>query len=99
MCAIHHRAFDALVLGVTPKYGVEVREDVLDEKDGPTLLHALQGVQGQNWFSRREQFSGRTPNFSNSATRCSAKLDEHSSADLTISSPIGTVRECPTCRL
>lgn len=46
MCAIHHRAFDALVLGVTPKYGVEVRRDVLDEKDGPTLLHALQGVHG-----------------------------------------------------
>lgn len=38
--------FHALVLGVTPEYGVEVREDVLDEKDGPTLLHALQGVHG-----------------------------------------------------
>jgi putative restriction endonuclease len=46
MCAIHHRAFDALVLGVTPKYSIEVRKDVLDEKDGPTLLHALQGVHG-----------------------------------------------------
>jgi putative restriction endonuclease len=46
MCAIHHRAFDTLVLGVTPKYAVEVRKDVLGEKDGPTLLHALQGVHG-----------------------------------------------------
>jgi len=46
MCAIHHRAFDALVLGVTPKYAVEVRKDVLEEQDGPTLLHALQGVHG-----------------------------------------------------
>ena len=46
MCAIHHRAFDALVLGVTPKYSIEVRKDVLDETDGPTLLHALQGVHG-----------------------------------------------------
>jgi len=46
MCAIHHRAFDALVLGVTPSYGIEVRRDVLGEKDGPTLMHALQGVHG-----------------------------------------------------
>ena len=46
MCAIHHRAFDALVLGVTPRYAVEVRNDVLQEQDGPTLLHALQGVHG-----------------------------------------------------
>jgi len=46
MCAIHHRAFDALVLGVTPRYVIEVRPDVLDEQDGPTLQHALQGVHG-----------------------------------------------------
>ena len=46
MCAIHHRAFDALVLGVTPRYAVEVRKDILEEEDGPTLLHALQGVHG-----------------------------------------------------
>jgi putative restriction endonuclease len=25
-------------------YAVEVRRDILEEKDGPTLLHALQGV-------------------------------------------------------
>jgi putative restriction endonuclease len=46
MCAIHHRAFDALVVGVTPKYVVEVREDILAETDGPTLQHSLQGVHG-----------------------------------------------------
>lgn len=46
MCAIHHRAFDALVLGVSPKYAVEVRKDVLEERDGPTLQHALQGIHG-----------------------------------------------------
>lgn len=44
MCAIHHRAFDALVVGVTPKYIIEVRHDVLGERDGPTLQHALQGI-------------------------------------------------------
>jgi putative restriction endonuclease len=46
MCAIHHRAFDALVVGITPKYVVEVRRDVLGERDGPTLLHAFQGING-----------------------------------------------------
>jgi putative restriction endonuclease len=46
MCAIHHRAFDALVIGVTPRYVVEVRSDVLTEHDGPTLQHALQGMHG-----------------------------------------------------
>ncbi len=46
MCAIHHRAFDNDVLGIRPDYVVEVRSDVLDEKDGPTLTHALQGVHG-----------------------------------------------------
>jgi putative restriction endonuclease len=47
MCAIHHRAFDANVLGVRPDYQVEIRRDVLAEQDGPTLRHALQGLHGQ----------------------------------------------------
>ncbi len=44
MCAIHHRAFDAQVLGIRPDYIVEVRRDVREERDGPTLRHALQGL-------------------------------------------------------
>ena len=44
MCAIHHRAFDSAVLGIRPDYVVEIRADVMEEKDGPTLLHALQGL-------------------------------------------------------
>jgi len=47
MCAIHHRAFDANVLGIRPDYAVEIRADVLAEHDGPTLQHALQGLHGQ----------------------------------------------------
>jgi putative restriction endonuclease len=46
MCAIHHRAFDADVIGLRPDYIVDVRKDVLQETDGPTLQHALQGVHG-----------------------------------------------------
>lgn len=47
MCAIHHRAFDENVLAVRPDYKVEIRRDVLEEHDGPTLQHALQGLHGQ----------------------------------------------------
>jgi putative restriction endonuclease len=31
---------------VRPDLVVEIREDVLREKDGPMLLHGLQGFQG-----------------------------------------------------
>jgi putative restriction endonuclease len=44
MCAIHHRAFDTHVLGIRPDYVVEVRRDVREEQDGPTLTHALRGL-------------------------------------------------------
>lgn len=47
MCAIHHRAFDSNILGVNPKYSIEIRHDVLEEIDGPTLQHALQGLHGE----------------------------------------------------
>jgi putative restriction endonuclease len=47
MCAIHHRAFDAHVIGIRPDYVIHVRKDVLSEEDGPTLRHALQGLHGQ----------------------------------------------------
>ena len=50
MCAIHHRAFDANVLGLRPNYKVEIRKDVLEEHDGPTLRHALQGLHGSEIF-------------------------------------------------
>lgn len=48
MCAIHHRAFDAQVLGIRPNYVIEVRRDVREEQDGPTLQHALQGMHRQS---------------------------------------------------
>jgi putative restriction endonuclease len=46
LCTLHHTAFDAHVLGVNPDLQVEVRTDVLREKDGPMLLHGLQGFHG-----------------------------------------------------
>jgi putative restriction endonuclease len=42
LCKLHHAAFDAHIVGVTPDYRVEVRVDVLEEIDGPMLKHGLQ---------------------------------------------------------
>lgn len=46
LCKIHHAAFDHSVLGIRPDLVVEIREDVLREKDGPMLLHGLQELHG-----------------------------------------------------
>jgi len=46
MCKIHHAAFDANILGVRPDLILEIREDVLDEVDGPMLRHGLQEMHG-----------------------------------------------------
>lgn len=42
LCKIHHAAFDAKILGVSPTLVVHIREDILDEIDGPMLKHGLQ---------------------------------------------------------
>jgi putative restriction endonuclease len=34
-------------MGISPDYEIEVREDILEETDGPILLHGLQQIQGQ----------------------------------------------------
>ena len=46
LCSLHHGAFDANILGVTPDYRIEIREDVRREKDGPMLIHGLQTFHG-----------------------------------------------------
>lgn len=42
LCKIHHSAFDANIVGIRPDLVVEVREDVLEERDGPMLRHGIQ---------------------------------------------------------
>ena len=46
LCKLHHSAFDANILGVRPDYVIELRQDVLEEVDGPMLVHGLQGWDG-----------------------------------------------------
>ena len=55
LCSLHHAAFDAHLIGIRPDYVVEVRRDVLDEKDGPMLIHGLQGFHGAALLVPRSQ--------------------------------------------
>lgn len=47
LCKIHHSAFDANILGISPDARIHIRGDVLEEHDGPMLLHGLQEMHGQ----------------------------------------------------
>lgn len=42
LCKIHHAAFDRNILGINEDYRVEVRQDILEEVDGPMLKYGLQ---------------------------------------------------------
>ena len=44
LCKLHHSAYDAFIIGVTPDYILHVREDILEEEDGPVLQHGLKGL-------------------------------------------------------
>jgi putative restriction endonuclease len=44
---IHHRAFDANLIGVTPDYRIEVSERLLDIQDGVILEGGLKALNGQ----------------------------------------------------
>lgn len=47
LCKIHHAAFDNNIVGVNSDYKIIVREDVLEEIDGPMLKYGIQEMHGQ----------------------------------------------------
>lgn len=47
MCKIHHAAFDERILGVRPDFTLHIRQDILDEIDGPMLRHGLQDMHNR----------------------------------------------------
>lgn len=47
LCKIHHAAFDKNILGVTPEYQITVREQILQEIDGPMLKYGIQQLHQQ----------------------------------------------------
>ncbi|MDD5092367.1 MAG: HNH endonuclease [Candidatus Wallbacteria bacterium] len=44
LCKLHHAAFDKFLLAITPDYRIKIREDILDENDGPLLQHGLKNM-------------------------------------------------------
>jgi len=50
LCKLHHAAFDRNVVGIRPDLVVEVRNDVLNEIDGPMLRYGLQELHGHKWL-------------------------------------------------
>lgn len=51
LCKIHHAAFDAHILGISPDLIVHIRDDILEEVDGPMLKHGLQERHQQRLMS------------------------------------------------
>ena len=48
MCKIHHAAFDSKIMGIRPDdLSLHIRQDILDEVDGPMLRHGLQDMHGR----------------------------------------------------
>jgi putative restriction endonuclease len=46
LCKIHHAAFDMNIMGIRPDHVIEIRSDILRERDGPMLRHGLQALHG-----------------------------------------------------
>lgn len=46
LCSLHHRAFDRHFIGINADCRVQVRPDLLEEQDGPTL-EGIQNLQGK----------------------------------------------------
>lgn len=46
LCKLHHAAFDQNIIGIRPDLRIEVSFPVLEEVDGPMLIHGLQGFHG-----------------------------------------------------
>lgn len=71
LCKLHHAAFDSLIIGITPDYTIEVREDVLHEYDGPMLEHGLQDMhnsrlilpKNREWWPDKELLDVRYGRF------------------------------------
>ena len=47
MCKIHHAAYDANFLGISPSCEVRINSALMHEIDGPMLQHGLQEMDGR----------------------------------------------------
>jgi putative restriction endonuclease len=61
LCKLHHSAFDQNIIGIRPDLVIEVNEKVLQEVDGPMLVHGLQGFHASTLIvPRRREWRPRT---------------------------------------
>lgn len=71
LCKLHHSAYDAFIIGVTPEYVLQAREDILEEEDGPVLQHGLKGLHNsrlilpnsKNHYPNRDALAWRYARF------------------------------------
>ncbi|GAB3187585.1 HNH endonuclease [Nesterenkonia suensis] len=72
LCKIHHAAYDSNIMGISPNYRIHIRQDILEEADGPMLRHGLQEHDGQQlcvlpanraWYPDREALAARFDTF------------------------------------
>jgi len=47
LCKMHHGAYDSGIIGITPNLIVEVNPRILEERDGPMLVHGIQEFHEQ----------------------------------------------------
>jgi putative restriction endonuclease len=61
LCKLHHAAYDSFMIGVSPDYVIHVREDILEEEDGPVLQHGLKGLHNSRLIlpSSRSHYPNR----------------------------------------
>lgn len=55
LCKIHHAAFDQNIIGLNPDYKIIVRENILEEIDGPMLKYGIQKMHGQKIILPRKR--------------------------------------------
>ena len=63
LCKLHHAAFDKMFVGVRPDGIIEVRRDILDERDGPMLLHGLKRLHETKLHAPRKTENRPDPAF------------------------------------
>lgn len=63
LCKLHHAAYDRNILGIRPDLEVEIRFDILEETDGPMLVHGLQEFQGRRILVPRRTTDRPNPDF------------------------------------
>jgi putative restriction endonuclease len=55
LCKIHHAAFDKNIIGINPDYQIKVRQDILEETDGPMLKYGIQFLENNKLILPRHK--------------------------------------------